>query len=63
MPEQTEYLSPRQVSQLTGIEAGTLANWRWSGRGPDFVRLGRSIRYPKQDLQHWIEAQRQKPLR
>ena len=57
----SEYLSPRQVEALTGIAATTLANWRWANRGPQLVRMGRSIRYPREALQDRITAHKLSP--
>ena len=37
------------------VPKGTLANWRYLGRGPVFVRLGRHVRYRADDLASWIE--------
>jgi excisionase family DNA binding protein len=50
-------LTPEEVSEELGIPAGTLANWRYLGRGPAFVHLGRHVRYRKTDLAAWIESQ------
>jgi hypothetical protein len=52
---------------LTDIEAGpvlggvapqTMRVWRVTGRGPDFVRVGRKVRYRMQDLEAFLEANR-----
>jgi len=55
------FLTPEQVSELTGVRASTLANWRWAHRGPKFHRLGRSIRYEKGEVLRWAEAQAVEP--
>jgi len=49
-------LTTRQVSDLTGIAAGTLSNWRAANRGPKHTRLGCSVRYRASDVQAWIDA-------
>lgn len=36
----------------------TLANWRSAGRGPTYVRVGRSVRYRLRDVESWIASQR-----
>lgn len=53
-----ELLSPKQVSQLYGFAPGTLANWRWTGEGPDYIkttpqRSGR-IRYKRSAIEAWL---------
>jgi len=34
----------------------TLANWRRKNIGPRFIRVGKSIRYRKEDLDAFIES-------
>ena len=47
-------LTPAQVGDYLGVPLGTLANWRYQGRGPAYVRLGRHVRYRAQDITAWI---------
>lgn len=52
-----EYLDPRSVSEfLGGVSTKTLSNWRVSGFGPPFVKIGRAVRYPLDDLRRWLRA-------
>ncbi len=57
----TELLSPREVHAAYGIAPQTLANYRWRGMGPTFIKLtpGRSgrIRYRRSDVERWLDAQ------
>lgn len=39
------YMSERQLAAYWGISARTLQRWRIEGRGPRYVKLGRSVRY------------------
>ncbi len=50
-------LTPDDVSACLGVPTATLANWRYQGRGPGFVRLGRHVRYRHEDVEHWVESQ------
>lgn len=34
----------------------TLAAWRKAGTGPPFIRIGRSVRYPLDGLQRFLNA-------
>lgn len=34
----------------------TLANWRWRGVGPSFVKLGGSVRYRQEALDEYIAS-------
>ena len=50
-------LSPGEAATRLGLEPGTLANWRWSGRGPMFVKLGGRVRYRLADLAEYLDRQ------
>lgn len=50
-------MKEKEVCDLLGIAAGTLRNWRVSGRGPRFCKLtGSVVRYPTQFLEEWLNA-------
>jgi excisionase family DNA binding protein len=44
------------ASQL-GLSASTLNKWRTQGRGPRFVKLGRTVCYRLSDLEAWLQDQ------
>jgi hypothetical protein len=49
------------AAALLGIPARTLANWRSSGYGPRFVKLGSggrtsTVRYRVAELERWLQA-------
>lgn len=55
-----ELLSPKQVAAEYGFTTGTLANWRWAGSGPAFIKTpGRSgrIKYRRSAIEAWLKAQ------
>jgi excisionase family DNA binding protein len=47
---ETEILSNDQAAAYLKVSPTTLPRWRWAGTGPNFLRLGRSVRYRKSDL-------------
>ena len=50
-------LTTKQAADYLGVKDTTLEQWRWNGRGPRFVKLGRSCRYRrKPDLEDFVEA-------
>ncbi|MFI1937707.1 helix-turn-helix transcriptional regulator [Streptomyces purpureus] len=56
-----ELLSPSQVEAHYGFTKQTLANWRWSGCGPAYIkttpaRSGRVI-YRRSAIEAWLKAQ------
>lgn len=54
-------LSEKQAADFLQVGKQTLANRRFQGRPPTYVRLGRSIRYRLGDLRSFIAAGRIEP--
>lgn len=52
----TELLTPKEVETLFKIKTGTLANWRSQGKGPQYHKIGRTVRYKRNDVEEWIES-------
>lgn len=52
-----EIMSPSELAELLGVSEATLTDWRYRRRGPEFVRVGRLIRYTSDAVVDWI-AQR-----
>ncbi|BBX92713.1 DNA-binding protein [Mycolicibacterium boenickei] len=51
-----ELLTPQQVAAYRGTTTGVLAQERFKGVGPRFIRDGRRIRYRASDIRDYIEA-------
>lgn len=49
-------LTTEQAAAYVGLAKNTLDRWRWSGDGPRFRKLGRSVRYTRADLDAWLDA-------
>ena len=49
----TKHLTPHELSERWGgaIKASTLRNWRNSGRGPAFIKVGSKAVYPLQAVE------------
>jgi predicted DNA-binding transcriptional regulator AlpA len=62
--DDTDLLNTHHAAQLLGLSPATLNTWRSKrGRisrdgmnGPQFMRMGRTIRYRRCDLNAWIES-------
>lgn len=52
------YLTPNEVSDYFDRKIGiqTLANWRSTGEGPAFLKLGGRVVYPLSFLQSWEKS-------
>ena len=54
--ELDEVLTPKEAAAALKVRVTTLSNWRVAGRGPQFTRVGRSVRYAKNDLAAYLAA-------
>ena len=54
--ETTRALTEREVAELLGLSVATLRAWRHRGKGPRFLRLGRSVRYLPSDVDDFVRA-------
>lgn len=50
-------VSPEEAAERLGLKPSTLANLRWSGRGPRYCKCGGRVRYRLVDLAEWLDAQ------
>lgn len=53
-------LSEVETAARLGIRRKTLANWRSSGGGPVYYKLGARVVYDEADLDAWVESRRRK---
>jgi len=44
------------VEEVLDTPQTTLANWRYRGGGPKFLKLGRRVKYRGQDILDYIES-------
>jgi hypothetical protein len=55
-----ELLSPKQVRADYGFSEQTLANWRWTSQGPDYIKTspgrGGRIKYKRSRIEAWLDA-------
>ncbi len=56
MSDTTRALTEREVAALLGLSVATLRAWRHRGKGPRFLRLGRSVRYLPADVADFVRA-------
>lgn len=55
--------SVRELSDVLGIPAATLNFWRANGRGPQWVKLGRTVCYPRAGVLAWLKANEVKAVK
>ena len=54
---EVQWLTPDDLARMWQVSAGTIANWRTSKKGPDFVRIGGLVRYSPEAVQAWLAKQ------
>lgn len=48
------FLTERQLADLLKEGLSTIQQRRYRGKGPHYVRLGRTIRYAWEDVERWL---------
>ena len=56
LPVAPEYLTAFQVAQLTGFTPKGLETMRAKRKGPQFMKVGTSVRYRAADVRAWMDA-------
>jgi hypothetical protein len=53
----SKFLTPEEVAERYrgGVSAGTLRNWRAMRVGPSYVKIGKAVLYPADELDAWDE--------
>ena len=54
---ESDLLSPMELGRKLGKSPAALAQWRYLGVGPKFIKLGRSVRYRINDVEDWLDSQ------
>jgi transcriptional regulator with XRE-family HTH domain len=49
-----------QAAAKLGVSQATLANWRTQGKGPVYMRIGRTVFYFEEDLEAYFQEERKK---
>lgn len=50
--------STAATAEFLDVSIETLKDWRYLGKGPVFVKIGRNIGYLPSDIHEWLRAQR-----
>jgi len=54
-PPAAAYLTEREVAQYLKVSLALLRRWRMDGKGPAFVKIGRLVRYPRRNVEAFLE--------
>jgi excisionase family DNA binding protein len=56
----TSYLTAEQVGELLQVSPRTVQRWALEDASMPVLRLGRTVRFPRADLERWIERSTQR---
>ncbi len=51
-----ELLDEGTLARCLGVSRSTLQSWRYTGRGPRFIKLGRMVRYRSSDVDAYLRT-------
>jgi excisionase family DNA binding protein len=51
-------LSIPELADYLGVPIATIYQWRHHRQGPASYRVGRHVRYRAEDIEHWLQTQR-----
>ena len=54
---------PAEVADRLRVPVKTLAQWRYLGIGPRFLKVGRYVRYHWPEVEAWLAEQRRSSTR
>lgn len=49
-----DLMTPQEVARRLRVDTKTLANWRYLGRGPAYMKDGGVVRYPVEALDAYL---------
>ncbi len=49
-------ITPEALAERWNLTIATLSQWRWNGRGPHYLKIGRRILYRLQDVEDFEEC-------
>ena len=54
IPLKRKALTPKHVEEVYNLDAGTLANWRTQGKGPEYVKSEGKVLYLIDKIEAWL---------
>ncbi|MBT4485057.1 MAG: helix-turn-helix domain-containing protein [Candidatus Latescibacteria bacterium] len=58
MNNQIQYITEKEVAEITGRALSTLRNERFLGKGIPYLKIGKSVRYNYEDVIEFMESRR-----
>ena len=55
--EMSQLITESNAAILLCVSPATLRKWRWEGKGPKFIKVGRKVAYRDSDIAAFIDSQ------
>ncbi|WP_106427462.1 helix-turn-helix transcriptional regulator [Nocardia farcinica] len=55
MTDRRPLAEPKEIADFLGTSPAQLAQYRYLGKGPRFVKVGSRVRYRWADVEAWVE--------
>jgi len=56
-----EWFTVNELAEWLQVPPGTVYQWRYHGTGPVGHRIGRHLRFRREDVEAWVGQRRDKP--
>ncbi|MCY4479319.1 MAG: helix-turn-helix domain-containing protein [Rhodospirillales bacterium] len=56
MNDESMLLNTDQAAQRLGLSPRTLERYRVTGEGPEYLKIGRAVRYTVSALERWLKG-------
>ena len=56
--QSSRLLTTSEVAEYLAVPVSTVHRWRYIGEGPPAAKIGRHLRFDRQDLLRWVEEQK-----
>lgn len=51
-------LTAAEVADLLGVSPGTILDWHEAEKGPPAFKIGRAVRFRREEVEAWLETKR-----
>jgi len=51
-------MNDEKAAKFLDVGLQTMRNWRCRRQGPDYIKMGRSVRYSERDLLRYLESRK-----
>lgn len=49
-------ITPAELAERMRVSVAHLANWRYRGAGPKFVKMGKLVRHQESAVEEWLRG-------